>query len=210
MPGLLLHESSPIKTRWKIIVLSFLIYLFGYELLNIFLEHPQIEDINYFLMYIFHIPWIADIAVLVTVIFYLSNIELRFQEINDSWKFLPAKLAPVFGECSQSEIIILVENIRLLHAELSEILKIFDLGYGLLLLVYFICNFFDLVFIFYLMIYHEFQAINFSLTKNILRYLTIYVLNILIIFIMLMIIVTASRINDKVNYYNYLFSYIKS
>lgn len=142
-------------------------------------------------------PYVTDFVVIITVCFYLNNLGTRFQTLNEFWKSLPTGLAPMPGEWTHFEIAMSVEGIRLLHAELSELLKMFNRGYGPLLLGYFVCSFIDLMYIFYLMLYHEFSTKS-SLTEHLFKYLPLHMFNVQIVIMMISIIVAASRINEKV------------
>lgn len=133
-----------------------------------------------------------------TVSFYLVNIGFRFRALNSFWKCLPAGLVPVSGEWSHSEILFLTENIRLLHAELSEILKLFNRGYGPLLLSYFVCSYIDMMYIMYLMIYHEFESPKLSIAEKMIKYLPLHIFNVQVIIFMVFIIACASWIKIKV------------
>jgi hypothetical protein len=197
-PELLLYKRSPSKTCWNIILLSFFIYFIGYETCVFFLWRPKSLDLSVIPIYLFSMPNIIDFTILIVVCFFLSNIGFRFLALNNFWRCLPVDLAPISGEWSHSEIVILIENIRLLHAELSEILKIFNLGYGPLLLGYFVGSFIDLMYVFYLMIYHEFKLPNRSLTEKIIKYLPLHIFNIQIIVFIIFIVVAASWIHDMV------------
>lgn len=195
---LLLYKRSPSKTCWIIILLSFFIYFIGYEICVYFLWPPKSLNINVIPIYIFSMPNLIDFAILIFVCFFLSNIGFRFLALNNFWRCLPVELVPVSGKWSHSEIVILIENIRLLHAELSEILKIFNLGYGPMLLGYFVSSFIDLMYVFYLMLYHEFKIPNRSLTEKVIKYLPLHIFNIQIIVFMIFVFVAASWIHDMV------------
>ncbi|CAH1714555.1 unnamed protein product [Aphis gossypii] len=78
---------------------------------------------------------------MITSLYYLSNLGHRFCELNRLWKCLPFRLIKLPGGRTTSEMTMLVERIRLLHAELSELLRLFSLGYGPVLLMYFTFNF---------------------------------------------------------------------
>lgn len=197
-PALLLHKRAPSKMCWNIIITTLFLYFAVFELGSLYSWHPNILNIADIFIYIFNIPYIADFIVMVTVSFYLVNIGFRFHALNSFWKCLPAGLIPVSGEWSHSEIIFLTENIRLLHAELSEILKLFNHGYGPLLLSYFVCNYIDIIYVFYLMIYHEFNLTKLSFTEKIFKYLPLHIFSIQVIVFMIFIIVTSSWINDEV------------
>lgn len=197
-PELLLHKRTPSKTFWNIILLTSLLYFIGYELCVFYLWRPKLISLNVIAIYFFNMPNIIDFVILITVSFFLSNIGFRFLALTSFWQCLPSRLVPVFGGWSRSEIVIMIENIRLLHAELSEILRIFNLGYGPLLLVYFVCSYIDLIYVFYLMIYHEFKPQNRSVTQKIIKYVPLHIFNIQTIVFMIFIIAIASWINDKV------------
>lgn len=107
------------------------------------------------------------------------------------------RLVVVSGEWSHSEIALSLENIRLLHAELSELLKIFSLGFGPLLLGLFVLNTINIIFcFFYMMLSVPMPGVSF--TENIKRHMFPYILCAQDIFFMMIIIVAASRISDKV------------
>jgi len=94
---------------------------------------------------------------MITSLYYLSNLGFRFCELNRLWKCLPFGLIALPGGLTTSEITMLVERIRLLHAELSELLRLFSLGYGPVLLMYFTFTFTHaLIEIFFITIYREF------------------------------------------------------
>jgi len=84
----------------------------------------------------------------------------------------------------------LVERIRLLHSELCELLRLFSLGYGPILLVYFTLTFTHaLIETFFFTIYND------LLGKNIL----LYILYIQHIFHMMSIVYVTSLVIDKVS-----------
>ncbi|XP_025204478.1 uncharacterized protein LOC112601212 [Melanaphis sacchari] len=115
-------------------------------------------------------------------------------------EFLPVE-SDFLDEWSHSEIAISLEKIRILHSELSELLKTFSLGYGPLLLSFFTFNFINLLVQFFFSI-----CINVtkSLTPNvlpiimILRYAIPHVLNFQILIFTMSIIIVVSLIHDKV------------
>ncbi|CAI6366152.1 unnamed protein product [Macrosiphum euphorbiae] len=72
-----------------------------------------------------------------TSYFYLINLGCRFCILNRLWKLLPPGIVALPDGSSSSEITVLVECIRLLHAELSGLLRLFSLGYGPVILIYF-------------------------------------------------------------------------
>jgi len=64
----------------------------------------------------------------------------------------------------------------MLHAEITEILKMFNLGYGLLLLVFFVFNFINMMYSFYLTIKHELLTLtHVSCVEIILRHIPFHI-----------------------------------
>jgi len=153
-----------------------------------YLWPPNTFDINTFLLFFFGMPYILDYVVIITVCFYLNNIANRFQTLNDFWRCLPCGLVSVPSEWTSSELAMLMKNIRLLHAELSQSFKIFSCSYGTLLLVFFVCCIIDIIYLIYLMIELE----------NVIRHVSLHVLNIQIVVFLMSVILAASRINEKV------------
>ncbi|XP_060840468.1 uncharacterized protein LOC132921443 [Rhopalosiphum padi] len=152
-----------------------------------YLWPPNTFDINTFLLFFFGMPYILDYVVIITVCFYLNNIANRFQTLNDFWRCLPCGLVSVPSEWTSSELAMLMKNIRLLHAELSQSFKIFSCSYGTLLLVFFVCCIIDIIYLIYLMIELE----------NVIRHVSLHVLNIQIVVFLMSVILAASRINEK-------------
>ncbi|XP_022179500.1 uncharacterized protein LOC111040078 [Myzus persicae] len=189
------RQWSLSKINWNYIIISLCIYFIGFELYDIYVWPPRKVDIYIVTVYFFGVPYITDYVVIVTVSFYLINIGHRFQTINNLWKCLPVGLIAVPGKWTNLEIVMLMENIRMLHAELSEILKIFNLGYGLMLLIFFVFNFIDMMYTFYITIKHEFVPLN--VLEIIIRSLPLHFFKLQIVIFMLSIIVAASWINEK-------------
>lgn len=197
-PAILVHQRPQSKIRWNIILISTCMYFTGYHLCVWFLWPPKKMNITTIIIYFFSIPYITDFVVLITVCFYLNNLGCRFQTLNDFWKCLPDGLSPMPGKWTHFEIAMSIESIRLLHAELSELLKMFNRGYGPLLLGYFVCSFIDMIYIFYIMLYHEFSTQG-SYIEHFIKYIPLHIFNAQIIICMMAIIVAASWINEKVS-----------
>jgi len=194
----MVRRRSLSKKRWIIIAISLFLYIIGYEVCALNLWKLKTLDITTIPVLFFSMPYITDFVVIITVSFYLNNLNYRFQTLNDFWKCLPTGLIPTRGEWTHPEIVMLVESIRLLHAKLSEILKIFNLSYGLLLLGFFVCSFIDFMYIFYLMIYHELASPKVSFTQNIIKYLPLHMFTVQIIVFLMSIIVAVSWIKEEV------------
>ncbi|KAE9544675.1 hypothetical protein AGLY_000217 [Aphis glycines] len=110
------------------------------------------------------------------------NVCMHFHHI----QLLLIILNSIPNNLSTFEIVILMEKIRLLHAELSQLLKKFSLSYGPLFLGYFVFSFIDMIYLLYLMINHEFNS-KASITEFIITHTPF----------MMSIIVAASWINEK-------------
>ncbi|CAI6359719.1 unnamed protein product [Macrosiphum euphorbiae] len=93
-----------------------------------------------------------DYVVVISLCFFLQNVYVRFQTLNDLWKCLPADLVPFSDQWTHIEIVILMENTPLLHAELCDLLKMFTLGYGRMLLSFFIFSFINMLFSVYIVL----------------------------------------------------------
>lgn len=189
------------KKSCNIILFALFIYCAGFTILHTYIWNPKPIGYTIICINLFNLPYILDYVVMIFSCFHLVNIGNRFQALNDFWQCLPVGLIPIHEEWTHSEIIVLVESIRLLHAELCTILKLFNTSYGPLLLGFFICNFIDLTYIFYLMIYHEFGSPDQDLIQNIIQYIPTHIFNLQIIVFFMSIIVAASRITDKVLFF---------
>jgi len=188
-PAFLVQQHSISKKKWNIILTSLLLYFIFYEVYDIYLWPPNTFDLKTFLILFFGMPYVLDYVVIITVCFYLSNIGCRFQTLNDFWTCLPlCGLVSVPSEWTDSELVMLMESIRLLHAELSQLFKIFSFSYGALLLVFFVCCIIDIIYLIYLMINFE----------NVIRHVPLHMLNIQIVVFLISVILAASWINEKV------------
>jgi len=122
-------------------VAIFSIYFIGCQL---YLIHNGIilnlENVH-FASLLFHSPDIIIFIVMATSYFHLINLGQKFCILNRLWKLLPPGIVALPGGWSTSEITMLVECIRLLHAELSGLLRLFSLGYGPVILIYFTFTF---------------------------------------------------------------------
>lgn len=187
-PAFPIHPITISKNKWNIILISLFVYFVGFEAYDIYLWPPKKYDLNTFLLFFFGMPYIMDYVVIVTVCFYLYNIGCRFQTLNNFWKCLPRGSIPG-DEWTHSELVMLMESIRLLHAELSQLFKIFSWSCGTLLLVFFVCCIIDTIYLIYLMIEIE----------NAIKHVPLHMVNIQIVVFLMSVIVAASWINEKVN-----------
>lgn len=173
-------------------------YWIGIRIVYVYFWPPKNFNGTIILCYFFSAPAIVEIVIVITTWFLLKNFECRFQTLNDIWKDLPNGLTAIPGEWTHSELALSLESLRLLHVDLSELLKIFSLGYGPLLIDFFVFGFINILFSFFFMIKINFSLPDVSFTENILRNLIPYVINLQNTICMMSIIVGASHINDTV------------
>jgi len=193
--ALLVNHYLSSKEFWVQILTSLFIYFLGFEVYRLYVFPPH--SISTVIILIFGVPYILDFIVVISTCFYLFNFDCRYQILNDYWKGLPISIYSIPSNLSTFEIVILMEKIRLLHTELSQLLKTFSLSYGPLLLGYFVFSFIDMIYLLHLTISHEFNSKN-SITEIIITYTPIHIFNIQLIMFMMSIIVAASCINEKV------------
>lgn len=193
----MVHQRLLSKRFWNITFTSAITYFIGYEIYYFFLWPPQKIGFASILVYFFNLPNIVDFTVIITACFCLSSLGFRFQTVNNLWKRLPDGLMSVPGEWTQSEIVMLTESIRLLHAELSELLKMFSLGYGPMLLGFFVCSFIDMVFIFYITL-GKTVLTNVGHIETFFKFIPLSIYKVQIVVCMISIVVGASWINEKV------------
>jgi len=130
------------------------------------------------------------------------NLNTRFQTLLDFLKCLPIE-SDFPNEWTHSEIAMSMERIRILHSELSELLKIFSLGYGPVLLSFFVFNFMNLLIQLFLSVCIHLPPPNdVSSIKRNLTHLLPYISNIQVIIFTMSIINAVSLIHDKVSYKN--------
>lgn len=195
------RRDSSITKVWRITLIMSLVYFVAFEFYQMYLWPPKtIYSIAY---YLFAAPFVLDIAVVNSSCFFLYNLYVRFDVLNDFWKCLPAGLVAVPGQCTSSEVAVLMESIRLLHAELCDLLKAFSLGYGPVLLAFFVFCFINMLIHFFFMVCIQLAWPGSNSTENFLRNLIPHLLNVQIVFVMLSIIVTVSLIHEKVGNNNH-------
>jgi len=193
------QQRSLSKRFLNTVYILLLVYFIGFELYHQYIWPLKIINIHTTIRYLFGAPFIIDFAVLITSCFFLLNLNNRFQTLIDFLKFLPVE-SDFPNVWTDSELAMSMEKIRLLHSELSELLKIFNLGYGPLLLSFFIFNFINLIFQLFLSICFKSPPANVSLLKTFLRNALPLISNIQVVIFTMSTIVSVSLIHDKVSY----------
>lgn len=198
LPAVQLHPLN--ETFWNIIFVIFSLYFLAFQVYFILWHGNQLSGFEWAAHILFRYPVIIVFIVMITACFYLYNLEHRFVALNTLWKCLPPGLIDLPGGWTNSEITVLVESVRLLHAELSELLRLFSLGYGPVLLVYLIITFVEAVFdMFLIIVFSDYRVkLNFIPYLFYLQYV-IYTMSILC---------NSSRIFEEVLNYVYLYNVI--
>ncbi|XP_050535003.1 uncharacterized protein LOC126902022 [Daktulosphaira vitifoliae] len=103
--------------------------------------------------FFFGIPRITDFVIVFSACFFLRQIGHRFSILNKFWKQLPGELIRAPGHWSKDEIAMLIESCRLLHANLSDILKSFSYAYGPILVFFLLFLFIDMAYSMFIILY---------------------------------------------------------
>jgi len=186
------------KKHWNTIFISIFAYFIAFKSFSFYLYPVKIDSIKS-LAYntLFSIPYIMDYVVTISSCFFLHNLYARFQTLNDFWKCLPADLIPASSQWTHIEIVGLMENTRLLHSELCDLLNVFSIGYGPLLLGLYTCSYVNLLISIYFLVNSEVLA-SLNSNKNNWEKLLPLLVHAQIITFLMSIIVFVSFINEKV------------
>ncbi|XP_060856214.1 uncharacterized protein LOC132933956, partial [Metopolophium dirhodum] len=195
--NLVTPQRSWTKKHWNTIFISLFGYFIGLKILYYYCLPIHLENIVVLTTHaIFSIPFVMDYAVTVSSCFFLQNLYVRFQMLNDIWNCLPADLEATSGQWTHIKIVDLMENTRLLHSELCDLLKMFTLGYGPLLLGLFTTSYINLIIGFYFIVNSEVFP-NFHSTKSNWVRLLPLIVHVQIVTFLMSIIVFVSSINEK-------------
>ncbi|XP_022172834.1 uncharacterized protein LOC111035498 [Myzus persicae] len=194
---LLIRQLSQNKFYWNIIFIFTLIYHIVIILLSVYIIPPK--TIFIICQCFIRVEFIQDVTVIFSTTFFLQQLEYRFQTLNDSWEYLLPGFPAVPNDLTQPVTGMTLDNLRLLHAELSDLLRIFSKGYGQMLLGFFVFNYINMVACFFFHILfpmnyvtdNEFKIYDFAV--NSLPYI-FWLQNMVFI---LSIIIGASRVHDK-------------
>jgi len=156
-------------------------------------------DFHGIFSYLIRVSAIVDFTVIISSFFFLRNLEYRFETLIDFWNCLPVELMAIPGECSNYDIAIMIDGIRLLHAELSDLLRIFSLGYGQILLGYFVFSYIEALCVFYYLVCFELRTTyDAPVAKRFLLMIVANMENLQNVILTMTIVVSASRVNEKV------------
>lgn len=193
-------QRSPSKSYWYIIINLGLVFIIGY---HIYIYTTLFSNSS---LYLFTAPYLLDFTVIILSCVHLRNIECKFQILIDFCeKCFPQGLVTISRTWSYSEIPYLMEKIRLLHTELLDLLKTFNLSYGPLLLIFFVFNFIDMLLNFFIILCVNDPFIPSTrecffkrFIQNLKKYNILYTLNGLNGIYIISILVAASFIEKKV------------
>jgi len=198
LPGFLLtRQISPKKNYWNITFIITAAHYITITIFYLYLWPPKTIDLTIVAVYLIRIEFFVEVSVMFSSYFFLQQLEYRFEMLNHSWKYLLPGFLSTPGELTHSITEMTLDKMRLLHAELSDLLRIFSEGYGKILLGYFVFTYIDMLFIFYSIIILSKSIKVYSVDIIINKYV-IYIFQLKNIILILSIITVASRVHDKV------------
>ncbi|XP_026819069.1 uncharacterized protein LOC113557713 [Rhopalosiphum maidis] len=193
---LLIHQSSQRKKYWNIIFIFTSIYYIAITIIGLHLWPPKTKDIIMIFVYYIRLEFFVSISVMFSSYFSLYQLEYRFEMLNHSWKYLLPGFLTNLGELTHSITEMTLDKLRLLHAELSDLLRIFSEGYGQILLGYFVFTYIDMLLSLYFSINvtPKVEVYNFT---NLVKKCLPYIFQIQNVILVLSIIIAASRVHEK-------------
>ncbi|XP_050535857.1 uncharacterized protein LOC126902523 [Daktulosphaira vitifoliae] len=136
------------------ILILFIIFKITIQIILTFMIIRRRFNIMEFITnFVFHIPRLTDFVIVFSACFFLKQIGYRFSILNKFWKRLPGELIRAPGHWSKDEIAMLIESCRLLHANLSDILKTFSYAYGPILVFFLLFLFIDMAYSMFIILY---------------------------------------------------------
>jgi len=194
---LFIAKNSQKKNYWNIIFIFTLIYYVVVTFMLFIIWPPKTMDIFTISLYLVRLEFIVDVAVIFSTCFFLQQLDYRFQTLNDSWQYLlPEFISVPAGEIAHFITGMTLEKIRLLHAELSDLLRIFSAGYGQMLVGFFVFSYINTLLSFYFIIhYKNTEEVTFT---YFLKTFIIYIGSLQNVIFILSIIMAASHVHEKV------------
>ncbi|XP_022181365.1 uncharacterized protein LOC111041405 [Myzus persicae] len=195
---LFIHQHSQKKSCWNLIFIFTITFYLANTFLLMSIWRPSSVGITMITSFYIRIEFIVDISVIFSTYFVLQQLEYRLQTLNDSWKYLlPGFLVVPAGELTHSITGITMDKIRLLHAELSDLLRIFSVGYGQMLLGFFVFSYINMVLNFHYIINHNSMEREEFTSRYFLKNVAPYISSIKNVIFILWIIIAASRVHEK-------------
>jgi len=94
--NLIIPQRSWTKTHWNTIFISLFTYFIGFKFLQIYFRSFKIGSFALLIHHVlFTVPYVMDYALTISSCFFLQNMYVRFQTLNDLWKCLPADFVPI-------------------------------------------------------------------------------------------------------------------
>ncbi|XP_022181364.1 uncharacterized protein LOC111041404 [Myzus persicae] len=194
---MLIHQYSPKKNYWNSIFIFTIVYYITLVITNIVLWPPKTINFVVITKYFFGIEYVLDVAVCFSTYFFLQQLEYRFQTLNESWKYLLPGFLPFPGKLTCSITGMTLDKIRLLHAELSDSLRLFSVAFGQILLGFFVFSYIDMLLQFYYFIVFDLTKTEKFSFLNFLRKIVPHIVYLKNVVLVLAIIIAASRVHEK-------------
>ncbi|KAL5243655.1 hypothetical protein ACI65C_011065, partial [Semiaphis heraclei] len=195
---LLIHQQTPKKNYWNSLLIFTIIYYIAFTFMCVLLWPPKTIKIVVITMYFFRLDFIMDITVFFFTFFFLQQLKYKFQTLNDSWRYLVPGFLDVHGELTHSITGMTLDKIRLLHAELSDLLRLFSITFGQIILGFFVFSYIDILLKFYYCINVENLKTEKFIFSNFLRDIMFHILYLQNVIMVLGIIIAASHVHEKV------------
>ncbi|CAI6351954.1 unnamed protein product [Macrosiphum euphorbiae] len=131
--------------------------------------------------------------------FFLQQLELRFQTLNDSWEYLLPGFLATPGDLTQFITGLTLDKIRLLHSELSDLLRLFSVGYGRILICFFVFSYINILICFYYIFLSPTNDLinnEFNFNNLIIKCIP-YIFSLQNVIFILSVIIAASRVHEK-------------
>jgi len=118
--------------------------------------------------------------------------------LNCSWKYLQPGFLNIPSELTHSITEMTLDKMRLLHAELSDLLRLFSDGYGKVLLGFFTFTYIDMLVSFFFMIIFSKRTMEENMLVSYLKVFLPYCYQLQNVIYILSIVIAASRVHEKV------------
>lgn len=185
---------------WNRTLTVLFVYVLIFRITKWYFMPPKTNDFPTITFFLFIDPSMVDMVVVNGACIYIHSVASRFCSLNNGWKRLPSGLVATSGEWTQSEITMSMESIRLLHADLCEIINVFSLGYGMVMLGYFTLSFISLLIFTYLHFAIEYPIYDTSCIGIIGWFLPLFIRYSQFGFFHISILVNSSLANEKVSF----------
>lgn len=162
-----IYDRSPGPAFWSMFLVVYSVFLV--------MVHKHVFDmltirsnvISHVIEFVFVPPRLTDFCVTISSCFYLCHLGHRFSALNATWRSLLVDDPDNrFRRRTTTETAVLVESVRLMHAELSGLLRKFNKCYGPMILSTFVFFIFDLTCDLYYILFFESFKLGFGPCLN--------------------------------------------